>query len=206
MSDDETAVDKGSKLAAEIFASTVVPITDTWRKVFEVRTSTKLPQGAVDQMVLESLIFGRYYVEAFLDEDDKAVKKAIGDTINFYLSELYFESTLKDSEPDKHASQISELFSKYYAGRKKEYASYEGGDIIELFKARLQLIFSEGRYDLAFMYMTLKKKLQVKLAFFLDAIGGHNSLSVKKVYDVAVLNALADDIAASVAAIEVRLT
>ena len=209
MNTESNVEEIGQKLAAELFASTVALITDTWRKEFEARTSLDLPQNAIDGMVLESVCFGRYYLErrmlgTYEKKQEEKIKQAIKDTLVFYLSDLYFESPKKENDPEGHRKGIEELFEEMYRGVASGYDANKGDDIIELFKARLQLIFSEGKYKIGFMDMTFVKKMQVKLALFLDAISGGNSLKDVVVFDVQLLGNLARGIAASVSEIEVR--
>jgi hypothetical protein len=167
------------KIAVEIFAITAAYTKDTWKVEFEAVTNYQIPQAAVDVMAIESIYFAIHYLRQrskgiFSPQEEQFFNKKVIETIIFALSNLYFESPDKEKNPGKHKKYIEELFSSYFEKRLAAYSIYKG-NIGELFKEYIRLVFNDNDYKIKFVESTFRNRLRLKTAGILDALNGGKS-------------------------------
>lgn len=196
-----------TKIGSEIIAKIAAFTKDIWRVEFEALTNIKIPQSAIDSMVLEGIYFSIYYLQSrskgiFDDEEKKQFINGLKNYIIWALSEVYFEPLFEKTETEKHKKNVEGLFNEYFDKRMKAYLEFKGGNIAQLYKGYILFIFNDNDLKIKFAENKFMNRIKLELARIL---GGPNADFAKDIIsDVKIIDCYVKSIVDSLFEINIQ--
>ena len=180
---------------------------DIWRTEFEAITNIKIPQSAIDGMVIEGIYFAIFYlgqrIKGFFNNEEMAqFNTELKNHIIWVLSELYFESPFKTTDPERHQKGVEGYVNAYFDLRMMAYSIFNEGNISLLFKKYLLQVFNSNDFKIKFVENTPKARFWLNFAHGLA--GPNGKFANDTILDIKILDLYVKTIVDSLVEINVQ--
>lgn len=192
---------------ATLIADISQKVVSSWKNELKVLKNIDIHPSAYGTLLLESAIFGHYYVgEKFKQHMCKDDQKIFSDELNNHMVltvSLLLDHKDKDADFEKHKKMIREMYENFAPEAHRQLSDYKGDSILDVFKLRLRQTFNEtDDFKVKFFANTLKNRMMMKFARILSGNSADNKYASDDFLDETIIYILAGSLFSEFSALD----
>ena len=204
---EKETVEKLALIVATLVADISQKVVSSWKNELKVLKNIEVHPSAYGSLLLESAIFGHYYVgEKFKQhmstEDQIIFTKELNNQMVSMVA-LLLDHKDKDKDLEKHKKNMREMYENFAPETHKMFAEYKGESILYLFKLKLRQTFNDTDvFKIKFFENSFKNRIMMKVARVLSGDGSKNKYANDDFLDEKIIYILADSLFTEFSAID----
>ncbi|MFA5778438.1 MAG: hypothetical protein WC870_03070 [Candidatus Paceibacterota bacterium] len=192
-------IEKLALTVATLIADISQKVVSSWKNELKVLKNIEIHPSAYGTLLLESAIFGHYYVgEKFKQHMEKNEQKIFSNELNdkmVLVVSLLLDHKDKEKDFAKHKEMIKEMYENFAPSTHKFLEGYKGNSILDVFRIKLRQTFNDNRsFGIRFFENTLKNKIMIKWADYISGSKEKNEELNGIFLDETVINILANSL------------